>query len=299
MIAEPAGGPRDPAAEPKLKIRPPAREAPVGLLRLEADVEPPIVKVEFYLGDRRVVSRTRPPYSVEIDLGEVPREQTVRAVGYDESGRVIDEDALGDQRRRGARRGARAAAAGSRPRARCDVKVAVQSIGGGIAKKVELFLDEKKIGELDGAALRGRHSLRRLREGGNMLRATAITEDGKEANDIQMLQGPSMTVEAVRVDVVQLHVVGPGQGPAHFVKGLAKEDFAVKEDGKPQPMTGFEVAENLPLNIGLVIDSSGSMEKGMPFVHDASAELFKNLIRAKDQGLRARVPGRRPSSCRR
>src|SRR5207244_11115269 len=87
---------REPAARPdnpKLKIMPPAREAPVGLLRLEAEVEPPIKKVEFYLGERLILTRTRPPFSVEIDLGDVPRRQTLRAVGYDETGRVIDEDA--------------------------------------------------------------------------------------------------------------------------------------------------------------------------------------------------------------
>ena len=117
-----------------------------------------------------------------------------------------------------------------------------------------------------------------------MLRATAITEEGKEANDIKMLRGPSMTVESVRVDVVQLHVSALDK-EGRFVQGLAKEDFAVKEDGKPQPMTGFEVAENLPLTVGLVVDSSGSMEKSMPYVHDAGAALFKNLIRAKDQGF--------------
>ena len=50
-------------------------------------------------------------------------------------------------------------------------------------------------------------------------------------------------------------------------------------------MTGFEVAEKLPLTIGLVVDGSGSMEKSMPFVHDASAELFKGMIREKDKGF--------------
>jgi Ca-activated chloride channel family protein len=86
------------------------------------------------------------------------------------------------------------------------------------------------------------------------------------------------------VDVVQLHVSALDK-ESHFVKGLAKEDFAIQEDGRPQAMTGFEVAENLPLNIGLVIDSSGSMEKGMPFVREAAAALFQALIRAKDQGF--------------
>jgi hypothetical protein len=69
------------SSEPKLKIIPPAREAPIGLLRLEADAQPPITKVEFYLDDKLIVRRTKPPYSVELDLGEVPRKQTVRAVG--------------------------------------------------------------------------------------------------------------------------------------------------------------------------------------------------------------------------
>jgi len=39
------------------------------------------------------------------------------------------------------------------------------------------------------------------------------------------------------------------------------------------------------LNIGLVVDASCSMEKGMPFVHDASAELFRTLMRPKDHGF--------------
>ena len=83
VIADQAGEKAENPGAPKLQIMPPAREAPVGLLRLEARVEPPIRKVEFYLEDRLVVTRTRPPYSVEIDLGEVPRRQTLRAVGYD------------------------------------------------------------------------------------------------------------------------------------------------------------------------------------------------------------------------
>jgi Ca-activated chloride channel family protein len=97
------------------------------------------------------------------------------------------------------------------------------------------------------------------------------------------LKGPQTTVEAVRVDVVQLHVSALDKG-GHFVKGLSQSDFSIKEDGRPEEMTGFEIADNLPLTIGLVVDGSGSMEKSLPFVHEASAALFKNLMRPKDQG---------------
>ena len=282
LLAEADAPAREPTAEPKLKIRPPSREAPVGLLRLEADVEPPIVRVEFYLGEKRIVSRTRPPYSVEIDLGEVPREQTLRAVGYDESGRVIDEDAWAINAG-AARVTVRVLPRPEPSEGKVFVKVAVQSVSGGIARKVELFLDSKKIREWTSPPFEATIPYADYAKA-TMLRATAVTDDGKEANDIKMLRGPSMTVESVRVDVVQLHVSALDKS-GHFVKGLAKEDFTVKEDGKPQPMTGFEVAENLPLTIGLVVDSSGSMEKSMPYVHEAGGTLFKNLIRAKDQGF--------------
>jgi VWFA-related protein len=274
---EPAGTP----AEPKLKILAPSREAPIGLLRLEAVVAPPIEKVEFYLEDKRLVTRTRPPYSVEIDLGNVPRRQTLRAVGYDASGRIIDEDAYAINQ------GKDRLAVRLLPRLDAEagvvrVKVTVQSIGGGQAKNVELFLDTKKLASWTNPPYEAAIPMAQW-SAGTVLRVTAIGQDGQEANDIRMLKGPQTTVEAVRVDVVQLHVSALDKG-GHFVKGLSQSDFSIKEDGRPEEMTGFEIADNLPLTIGLVVDGSGSMEKSLPFVHEASAALFKNLMRPKDQG---------------
>jgi VWFA-related protein len=283
VIADAAGPPGSShPEESKLKILPPSREAPVGLLRLEAAVEPPIKKVEFYLSDRLILTRTRPPYSVEIDLGDIPRKQTLRAVGYDETGRVIDEDAWAINEG-SARVAVRLLPLPDPATGKVRVRIAVQSIGGGTAKKVELFLDAKKVGAWTSAPYEATIPYTDY-AAATLLRATAITEDGREANDIRMLKGPSTTVESVRVDVVQLHVSAMDK-ESHFVKGLTKDDFKIQEDGKPEEMSGFEVAENMPLNIGLVIDSSGSMEKGMPFVREAAAALFKNLMRPKDQGF--------------
>jgi VWFA-related protein len=274
-------GETDPGA-PKLKLLPPPREAPVGLLRLEAQVEPPITKVAFYLGDKLLLARTRPPYSVEIDLGNLPLKQTVRAVGYDETGRVIDQDAWAINEG-SARVAVRVLPQPDPAGGKVRVKVAVQSIAGGIAKLVELFLDEKKIGSWTHAPYVATIPYE-LYARGSFLRATAVSEDGREANDIRMLKGSSSTVESVRVDVVQLHVSALDKR-GHFVKGLAREDFSIQEDGRKQAISGFEVADKLPLTIGLVVDGSGSMEKGLSFVHESSAELFKNLIREKDRGF--------------
>ncbi len=274
-----AGGP----GASKLKILPPNREAPIGLLRLDAEVSPPITKVEFYLEDKLLVARTRPPYSVEIDLGVVPRKQTVRAVGYDSNGKVIDEDAWSINQG-SARLAVKILPEPDPAGGNVRVKVAVQSIAGGVAKQVELYLGDKKVrtwtaeGPYEVTIPFAEYSKNEF------LRATAIAEDGKEANDIRFLKGPNTTIESVRVDVVQLHVSAIDKDN-RFVKGLGEGDFTVHEDGRPQKVTGFEIAEKLPLTIGLVVDGSGSMEKSMPFVHDAATELFKNMIREKDRGF--------------
>ncbi len=282
VLADSAANAAPAGSEPKLKILAPDREAPLGLLRLTAEIEPPITKVEFYLDERLLVARNRPPYSVEIDLGSVPRRQTLRAVGYDESGAVIDEDAYAINEG-SARVAVRVLPTPDLGSGNVRVKVAVQSIGGGVAKRVELFLDEKKIGSWTAGPYQVTIPYASYTRA-NYLRAIAIAEDGRESNDIRMLRGPQTTVESVRVDVVQLHISAIDKD-GRFTKGLGKDDFHVSEDGRPQTVSGFEVAENLPLNIGLVIDSSGSMEKGMPFVRDACAELFRGLMREKDHGF--------------
>ncbi|MEP6800456.1 MAG: VWA domain-containing protein [Acidobacteriota bacterium] len=282
VIADEAAGTPAKTSEPLLKILPPAKETPVGLLRLEAEVQPPIRKVEFYLDEKLLLARTRPPYTVEIDLGNVPRRQTLRAVGYDDGGRVVDEDAWAINEGN-ARLAVRVLPQPEPSEGRVRIKVAVQSIAGGVAKKVDLFLDEKKIGSWTSGPYETTVPYAQYTRA-NYLRATAYGEDGKESNDMRMLRGPSTTVESVRVDVVQLHVSALDKA-GHFVKGLGKDDFTIREDGHPEPVSGFEIAENLPLNIGLVVDASGSMEKGMPFVHEASAELFRSLMREKDHGF--------------
>jgi len=284
VIADEAGtSPTAPGGGSKLKILPPDREAPIGILRLEASVDPPISKVEFYLEDKLILARSRPPYTVEIDLGEVPRKQTIRVIGYDASGKLIDEDAWAINQ--GSARLAVKILPHPDPAAgKVRIKVAVQSIAGGVAKQVELYLNDKKLkawandGPYEITIPMSEYSR------GDYLRATAIGDDGKEANDLRMLKGPNTTMESVRVDVVQLHISAVDKSN-HFVTGLAQNDFKIQEDGKPQEVTGFEIAEKLPLTIGLVVDGSGSMEKAMPFVHEASAELFRGLIREKDKGF--------------
>src|SRR5689334_3641519 len=46
-----------------------------------------------------------------------------------------------------------------------------------------------------------------------------------------------------------------------LVPNLSKEQFEILENGKPQTIKYFSAETNLPLTLGLLIDSSGSMQR--------------------------------------
>jgi Ca-activated chloride channel family protein len=48
-----------------------------------------------------------------------------------------------------------------------------------------------------------------------------------------------------------------------IVGGLTRSDFALAEDGRPQQIAVFERQSELPLNLTLAIDTSGSVRKDM------------------------------------
>jgi Ca-activated chloride channel family protein len=61
-----------------------------------------------------------------------------------------------------------------------------------------------------------------------------------------------------------------------LVTRLTKEQFDVRDDGKPQPLTQFDNTPQ-PIRLIVMLDVSGSMEGNLPLLRDASDELFARL----------------------
>ena len=68
-----------------------------------------------------------------------------------------------------------------------------------------------------------------------------------------------------------------------IVGGLTREDFALTEDGRPQQISVFERQSELPLNLTLAIDTSGSVHKDMAEEADAARRFAHALLRPQDQ----------------
>ena len=84
-----------------------------------------------------------------------------------------------------------------------------------------------------------------------------------------------ITVDVTRVDL--LFTVTDKKG--RFVTNLTKEDFEVIEAKKPQVIQEFAAESDLPLRLGILIDTSNSIRGRFKFEQEAATEFINNVVR--------------------
>jgi Ca-activated chloride channel family protein len=84
------------------------------------------------------------------------------------------------------------------------------------------------------------------------------------------------------VKLVSLFVNVTDQNGA-LVGGLTRDDFALSEDGRPQQIAVFEKQSELPLNLTLAIDTSGSVRKDEMEETAAARRFAHTILRVQDQ----------------
>lgn len=67
-----------------------------------------------------------------------------------------------------------------------------------------------------------------------------------------------------------------------LIPNLSKDSFEVLENGKPQTIKYFSAETDLPLTLGLMIDSSGSMKRMLPEEKVVAADFLRQVIGEKD-----------------
>ncbi len=72
----------------------------------------------------------------------------------------------------------------------------------------------------------------------------------------------------------------------NFITDLEQKDFRILEDGKLQDIKFFGRQTDLPLRIGMLLDTSNSIRERLHFEKDASIDFLDNVIRRhKDQAF--------------
>jgi len=272
--------------ERSIRILPPPPGLITGNVRLEAmTTGEGIAKVRFTLNGKPVLTKARPPYSVELNLGDAPKIHTLQAVALNAANEKVaqDEILLNTGPHRFSVRlvePQRGKTYQTSLRAQAQVEVPQ----GDTLDRVELYLNDTLVATLyqppyvqpvllpPGGAL-------------TYVRAVAYLADGNSTEDLVIINAPDY-VEEVNVDFVELFTtVVDNRGRP--VEGLEQKDFTVLEDGAPQTVRRFELVRDLPIYAGILLDTSASMgdHEGEKLKEAIKGGLrfFEQVIKPKDR----------------
>src|SRR5262245_47911922 len=121
---------------------------------------------------------------------------------------------------------------------------------------------------------------RRLLSACSMLPAVGLlrAQDRPSATTVPANAGEPSATFSTGVKVVNvLATVRDKRG--QIVKNLTQNDFLLDEDGRPQTIKYFTHETNLPLSIGLLVDTSGSTRRVLPDERSASYRFLQQVLR--------------------
>lgn len=265
-----------------IRLVPPRQETVAGGTRFDALVSTEAVKrVVFRLDGEEVASRDRRPFAARVELDSPPRPQTLEAVAFDGSGKEMGRDVLEVNRVDRPFR-VRITALGGDPSAgEVEVAARVTVPQGGELDRLELYHNENLIARFEDSF---RHRLEIPVAGPeDYLRVAAFLADGSSIDDVALLASPT-AVEEVDVNLVSLHLVATDRN-GQPVQDLAPDDFTIVFRGQPQPTHSFAHADDVPLVLGVVIDTSGSMQLVMNDTRRAAAKFLGSTVLPQDRAF--------------
>ena len=263
-----------------LQLLSPSSIVVTGMVRFRTVAVGDFDRVVFLLDDQPIFSKRTAPYSVELDLGDVPVAHHLRVNGYGDDGTILATDEIlmnpGGQRFRVSltepQQGRRYSES-----LRAAVQVAVPD--GEELDRIELYLNETRV-----ATLYQPPFVQPVLLSGEQLayvRAVGYLKDGNTSEDLVFVNAEG-EVDEIDVHFVELYAtVHDREG--RFIPNLTEANFMVVEDGQRQTARRFEWVESLPLHTALVIDVSASMEDSIEQVAQAAQTFVEEVVEPRDR----------------
>ncbi|HEV8660358.1 MAG TPA: VWA domain-containing protein [Thermoanaerobaculia bacterium] len=270
--------------ETKLRIVPFADELLSGIQKIETlAVGDNIKAVVFYLDGKKVAIKRQPPFTLDLDFGSVPQVHKVRVVAVDEKGTAVAGDDVAVNTGNDPFRVRIVSPRIGNVKGRTRVEVAVKVPEGKSVGAVQLYLNETPMATLYDAPYVSTVNIPATQSVG-YLRAVATLKDDPTppVEDVVMINTPAY-METVDVHLIELPTTVLVSG--HPKTDLGEASFKVFDEGKPVKISKFEYVKNLPLSLGLAIDTSGSMQPRMQEAQKAGAQFFQNVLKAGDKAF--------------
>jgi Ca-activated chloride channel homolog len=243
-----------------------------------------IKAVEFWLDGKKVATRRVPPFTLDLDFGTVPRSRRIRVVALDSHGQPITGDEVVVNTGTDPFR-VRIASPRVAPKltGATRVEVDVRVPDGKELDNVELYWNETRVATMYDPPFIHTVNVPGT-EGVGYLRAVAKLKDPgiDPAEDVVMVNTPDY-MAVIDVHLVELPTVVLKDGKP--VDGLAQTAFKVLDEGQPVEIAKFEQVKDLPLSIGMAVDTSGSMDTRMDTAREAGAAFFQNVLKQGDKAF--------------
>jgi Ca-activated chloride channel homolog len=278
------------APRPGLRILSPSGKLLAGTQTFEVRVdrvaglaaEQQIERIAFSLDGKPVLTRNRPPYVAQLNLGNVPRPHQLTVEGMDRRGTVLASDELALNA--GAQRFAvklLEPQPGHTYRRSLRAQVEVEAPEDRPVERVELYLGDARVATLYQPPFAQPLALPEETKTG-YVRAVAYLADGTSAEDLVLLNSSAVAEAKLDVRMVELYtnVVDPAGRP---VEGIGSGELQVFEDGVRQPVRLVERVEDTPLRLVTLIDNSASMLPRLEATRQAALQFLRRTIRPGDQ----------------
>ncbi|HEX4954370.1 MAG TPA: VWA domain-containing protein [Thermoanaerobaculia bacterium] len=266
-----------------LRLLPPRGRTLAGPIEFEVLVADYAVnKVQFLLDGTPVLTDSKEPFQTRIRLAGPGKPQTVTAVALTADGRRLGQDTLTVNeisrsfRVRLSEAGPRAADGSLEIEARAELPAGAQ------LAQIELYANDSQLARGAGPIVRTRVAAEVLAASA-FLRATATLADGSATEDVRLLT-EGVLAESVEVNLVEVYTVVTDRD-GRPVRELAPKDFEVRLGGKPQSLERASFATDVPLLLGLLVDTSGSMEFLLPEAKQAAGQFLSQSLGKIDRAF--------------
>jgi len=92
-------------------------------------------------------------------------------------------------------------------------------------------------------------------------------------------------VETLKVNVNLVNLYFSVRDKNGYITNLHKDDCSIYEDKVLQTTKNFTQEKNLPLTIGILLDTSGSQQNVLPLEQQSGAEFLKDVLTPKDEAF--------------
>ena len=104
------------------------------------------------------------------------------------------------------------------------------------------------------------------------------------APDTSQQEDRAATTLRVNVNLVSLYfTVRDKRGG--LIPNLGKDDCNILEDKQPQKIKNFSAEADLPLTLGILLDTSGSQQNVLPMEQQTGSAFVKRILRSKDEAF--------------